>query len=67
MIIKKNDSFVKCGKWEQIGKQSAKCTECGGVLKSNGIDKTGKAYIFNAVYHFCPFCGADMRGDTNET
>ena len=56
---------VKRGKWVQIGKQSAKCTECGGVLKSNGIDKTGKAYIFNAVYHYCPFCGADMRGDEN--
>ena len=52
---------VKRGEWVQIGKQSAKCTECGGVLKSNGIDETGKAYIFNAVYHYCPFCGADMR------
>lgn len=51
---------VKRGEWVQIGKQSAKCTECGGVLKSNGIDKTGKANIFNAVYHYCPFCGAIM-------
>lgn len=56
---------VKHGNWVQIGEQSAKCTECGGVLKSNGIDKTGKALIFNAVYHYCPNCGADMRGDTN--
>lgn len=54
---------VKRGKWVQIGKQSAKCTECGGVLKSNGIDKTGKALIFNAVYHYCPCCGARMDGD----
>ena len=52
---------VKRGRWVQIGKQSAKCTECGGVLKSNGIDAPGKAYIFNAVYLYCPFCGADMR------
>lgn len=51
---------VRRGKWEQIGEQSAKCTECGGVLKSNGVDKTGKALIFNGVYHYCPFCGADM-------
>lgn len=51
---------VKCGRWEQIGEQSAKCTACGGVLKSNGIDKTGKALIFNAVYHYCPYCGARM-------
>lgn len=58
---------VKRGRWEQIGEQSAKCTACGGVLKSNGIDKTGKALIFNAVYHYCPFCGAKMikDGDTN--
>lgn len=51
---------VKRGRWEQIGEQSAKCTACGGVLKSNGIDKTGKALIFNAVYHYCPNCGARM-------
>lgn len=55
---------VKLGRWEQIGEQSAKCTACGGVLKSNGIDKTGKALIFNAVYHYCPYCGARMDGDT---
>ena len=54
---------VRRGKWEQIGEQSAKCTECGGVLKSNGVDKTGKALIFNGVYHYCPFCGADMRAE----
>ena len=51
---------VKRGNWVQIGEQSAKCTECGGVLKSNGIDKTGKALIFKAVYHYCPYCGARM-------
>lgn len=38
--------LVKRGKWVQIGEQSAKCTECNGVLKSNGVDKTGKALIF---------------------
>ena len=51
---------VKCGHWTQIGEQSAKCSECNGVLKSNGIDKTGHANIFNAVYHYCPYCGAKM-------
>lgn len=51
---------VKRGRWKQIGEQNAKCTACGSVLRSNGIDKTGKALIFNAVYHYCPFCGARM-------
>lgn len=57
---------VKHGRWEQIGEQSAKCAACGGVLRSNGIDKTGKALIFNAVYHYCPVCGARMDGDKND-
>ena len=51
---------VKHGRWEQIGEQNAKCTACSGVLRSNGIDRTGKALIFNAIYHYCPFCGARM-------
>lgn len=55
---------VKRGKWVQIGEQSAKCTECNGVLKSNGVDKTGKALIFYGVYHYCPYCGVRMDGDT---
>jgi hypothetical protein len=55
--------LVKRGKWKQIAPQSAICSECGGALKSNGIDKTGKAYIFNAVYKYCPYCGARMDGD----
>lgn len=56
---------VKHGRWEQIGEQNAKCTACGGVLRSNGIDRTGKSLIFNAIYHYCPFCGARMDGDNN--
>lgn len=55
---------VKRGRWEQIGEQNAKCIACGGVLRSNGIDRTGKSLIFNAVYHYCPFCGARMDGDS---
>jgi hypothetical protein len=55
--------LVKRGKWKQIAPQSAICSECGGALKSNGIDKTGKAYIFNAVYKYCPYCGARMDGN----
>lgn len=55
---------VKRGKWKQIAPQSAICSQCGGALKSNGIDKTGKGYIFKAVYKYCPYCGARMDGDT---
>ena len=52
---------MKHGKWKQIAPQSAICSQCGGTLKSNGIDKTGKAYIFNAVYKYCPFCGKEIK------
>ena len=51
---------VKRGKWKQIAPQSAICSQCGGALKSNGIDKTGKGYIFKAVYKYCPYCGTRM-------
>jgi hypothetical protein len=55
--------LVKHAHWKQIGIQSAICSLCGGALKSNGADRTGRALIFNAVYKYCPECGARMDGD----
>lgn len=53
---------VRHGEWKSIGERSAICSLCSSALKSNGIDKTGKALIFKAVYKYCPYCGARMDG-----
>ena len=42
------------GEWKKVGKHDWRCTACGiGVP----YEDTG--------HHFCPNCGADMRGAVN--
>ena len=48
------------GRWEQVKPQIAICSACGQPWTTNGRDMTGNGHIFNALYHFCPNCGAMM-------
>ena len=53
------------GEWIMINEQLAKCSVCGGYESINGKDKTGKGVIFKMQKKFCPNCGADMKGGTD--
>lgn len=48
---------VKRGKWEKD-----KCSECKKSLEDIF---TGDFYYDYDKVHYCPNCGADMRGDEN--
>ena len=55
----------KRGRWDASGRYRFKdgsiairCTECGAALHSDEWQK----YVWN----YCPNCGADMRGDSDE-
>ena len=43
------------GRWEEYG-YKWKCSECGGKINIDGTPQE------NGL-HFCPNCGADMRGE----
>lgn len=44
-----------------IGKCYATCSECGEISRGNAKDNGfGYDYSFSK---YCPYCGADMRGD----
>ena len=50
------------GEWVNVkisisGDSSAECSLCGAVVHNN----------FSNVISFCPNCGADMRGEDDET
>ena len=50
------------GKWRKIDKlgRTVKCSKCGNTLALYGVN-AGRG---NA--NFCPNCGADMRGGSND-
>lgn len=56
----------KRGKWIKIGKDSRgytdtfECSECGELIRF-------MFYMDDCEYDYCPYCLADMRGDTDET
>lgn len=56
---------VKHGHWEKeedfIGKKY-RCTMCKKVIRYD------RAYVCQGelIFDFCPFCGADMRGEEND-
>lgn len=56
---------VKHGHWEKeedfIGKKY-RCTMCKEVIRYD------RAYVCQGelIFDFCPFCGADMRGEEND-
>ena len=52
----------KKGKWiEGRDERFVKCSECG--LESTKNDLMGIALFGEKEPHFCPNCGADMRGE----
>lgn len=44
---------VKHGRWKGAGMGDYSCSLCCGLVSGN-------------TYKFCPNCGADMRGNSNE-
>ena len=46
-------SECKMGHWYDVGSLSCRCSECGCKSQKESL--------------FCPNCGADMRGEKNET
>lgn len=57
----------KVALWIVIDEQHGKCSNCGHIQKTNGVDKTGHACILYGVYKVCRNCGAHMiRGGSTE-
>lgn len=51
---------VRHGHWIVINENLAKCSVCGALESTNGIDRTGKGLIFKAIKKYCSNCGARM-------
>lgn len=56
------ESERKTGHWIHKGGGSFICSECGEMVGLNAYRSERAGEIFR----YCPHCGADMRGDTDE-
>lgn len=59
-IVKVNVEPVRHGKWDYVTVVDEgfwRCSNCGTPSEAIGAKK---------LYKYCPFCGADMRGEKNE-
>lgn len=52
--------------WIPISENTAKCSVCGGWLKTVGKDHTGTACIFYGTYCYCPHCGEKIEKRRND-
>lgn len=52
-----NVKRVDYGKWQQDGKTHKRCTNCKQFLVPN---------LKSTLFKYCPNCGADMRGSSDE-
>ena len=60
--IRKLPSSEKTAEWIFRTSKSAKCSNCGHIQFTNGEDTTKNTLIHKALYHYCPMCGAKMKG-----
>ena len=51
----------KTGHWIKDTYQSAHCSNCGQIQRTNGQDTTKNCNIHYALYPYCPKCGAKME------
>lgn len=56
----------KKGKWDFIGNQLFKCTSCEKVYSQDQFYALQTYYSDPEFPNYCPNCGADMRGDSDE-
>lgn len=50
---------VARGRWSWCTGNKYRCTNCG---RNTNVDEV----MEKPVYNYCPYCGADMRGDADE-
>lgn len=55
-------AYPKKGKWIYTRYYTWECSEC----KKNPTSGMGYVQRKDELFEFCPHCGADMRGETNE-
>ena len=48
------------GHWIKDTYRAGHCSECGHIQSTNGFDMTDNCNILNALYKYCPNCGAEM-------
>ena len=56
----------KKGKWDFVGDQVFVCTECGACYSQSQFEYLRTRKSDPEFPYFCPNCGADMRGETDE-